>query len=275
MFVLGACFGSFLCCQARRLEINESNKKKKKLGKRSVCLECGYKLKWYDNVPIISWLILKGKCRKCHKKIGIAEILAEVLTGLAFLMVGTTLDIDWMSVYGTTDFIITMVFLIVVAFLAIYDGIYGKLPTTWLIVAIVVGLIKVIALNIVVTVQGGFDVTMVYRPLIAVAILGGVYLALYWASKGKWVGDGDWLLGVAIGLSLMHWWFALVTLFLSNVIACSIMTPIVIRQQKKNKKKKTSVGETPIYFGPFMVIAFVIVYTFSSWLIWVLEGFYM
>ena len=264
MFVLGACFGSFLCCQARRLEIKESNKKKKKLGKRSVCLECGYKLKWYDNVPIISWLILKGKCRKCHKKIGIAEILAEVLTGLAFLMVGTTLDIDWMSVYGTTDFIITMIFLIVVAFLAIYDGICGKLPTAWLIVAIVVGLIKVIALNIVVTVQGGFDASMVYMPLAAVAILGGVYLVLYLISKGKWVGDGDWLLGTAIGLALMEPWLALVTLFIANVLACAVMAPVV----KKTKNAK-------IYFGPFMVIGFVIAYTFSEFFFYALSGFYM
>ena len=276
MFILGACFGSFLCCQARRMEIKRTAKKKKDLGKRSVCLHCGYRLKWYDNIPIFSWLVLKGKCRKCHKKIGIAEIIAEVLTGLAFLMIGTTLDIDWMSTYGTTHFIITTVFLIAVVFLAIYDGMYGLLPTTWLIVAMVIGLIKVIALNIVVGVLDGFDPSLIYMPLAAVAILGGVYLILYKVSKGKWVGEGDWILGVAIGLSLMHPWLALITLFLANVIACGVMAPIVYKKNKNStSKKKTSVGETQIYFGPFMVIGFVIAYTFSEFFFYALSGFYM
>ena len=60
LFILGACFGSFLCCQARRLRIKDKHGKKsvKKLGSRSVCLHCKAKLKWYDNIPIISWLIL-------------------------------------------------------------------------------------------------------------------------------------------------------------------------------------------------------------------------
>ena len=268
MFILGACFGSFLCCQARRMEYKEAKKGKKKkapkLNKRSVCLKCGYKLKWYDNIPIISWLLLKGKCRECKEKIGIAEILAEVLTGLAFLMLGTTLDMEWMSVRGTADFILTFIFLISVVFLAIYDGISGKLPLTWLIVAIVIGAIKVITINIIVTMLDGFDPSLIYMPIAAVAILGGVYLILYIVSKGKWVGDGDWLLGTAIGLALMEPWLALITLFIANVLACAVMAPVV----KKTKNAK-------IYFGPFMVIGFVIVYTFSEFFFYALSGFYV
>lgn len=264
MFILGACFGSFLCCQARRIEYKNDKRKKKKLSKRSVCLECGYKLKWYDNVPIVSWLVLKGKCRKCHKKIGLGEILAEVLTGLAFLMIGTTLDMEWMSVRGTADFIFTTVFLISVAFLAIYDGLYGKLPVIGLIVAIVIAVVKVITINIIVGVLDGFEPSLIYMPIASAAILGGIYLILYVTSKGKWVGDGDWLLGLAIGIALMEPWLALITLFVANVLACAVMAPVV----KKTKNAK-------IYFGPFMVVAFVIVYTFSEFFFYALSGFYM
>ena len=262
MFILGACFGSFLCCQARRINLKESKKKRKKLGKRSVCLSCGYKLKWYDNIPIISWLMLKGKCRKCHKKIGLMEILAEVLTAVAFLMIGTTLDIDWIVSYEVVNFAFTLVFLISVAFLAIYDGLYGKLPLTGLIIAIVIAFVKTVTLNIMYMSTGWrFEWGMVYMPLGAVAILGGVYLVLYLLSKGKWVGDGDWLLGTAIGLCLGHPWLALITLFLANLIACLVMAPVV----KKTKNTK-------IYFGPFMVIGFVIAYTFSTFFFFALGG---
>ena len=86
MFILGACFGSFLCCQARRLRLKEGKKpKSKKLPARSICLSCGYQLKWYDNLPIFSWLLLRGKCRKCRQKIGILEVLSELGLALAFL----------------------------------------------------------------------------------------------------------------------------------------------------------------------------------------------
>ena len=67
------------------------------------------------------------------------------------------------------------------------------------------------------------------------------------------MGDGDWLLGTALGLALASPWLSLITLFLANVLACLVMAPVV----HKNKRKK-------IYFGPFMVIAFIITLTFAD-----------
>lgn len=292
MFILGACFGSFLCCQARRLEYKSEDKEKKKkknsrkskpqkLGKRSICLECGYQLKWYDNIPIFSWLFLKGKCKKCHKPIGYAEIIAEVLTGIAFLMIGTTLDLEWMSVRGTADFIITMILLIVVVFLAIYDGISGKLPVLWLWIAIAIGAIKVVIINIIVGMMDGFDPSLIYMPLAAVAILGGVYWILHLVAGGSLVGDGDWLLGVAIGLALMEPWLALITLFVANVLACLITLMIyysdylLSKKNEKRKRKYKTLRHLKIYFGPYMVVAFVIAYTFSELLFYPLGYFFM
>ena len=90
--------------------------------------------------------------------------------------------------------------------------------------------------------------------VLSVAVLGGVYLLLYIISKGKWVGDGDWILGSALALVLGTPWLALVTLFLANFLACMVMLQMIKRL--KNHK---------IYFGPFLVIAFVIVYSFSEY----------
>ena len=259
LFIIGACIGSFLCCQARRVYLLDTEKKK--LGKRSVCLHCGYKLKWYDNIPIISWLLLRGKCRKCHKKIGLMEITSEILSGLAFLAIGTTIELRWFETINWILIGAILVFAASVIYLAIYDGAYGKLPVTGLVVAIALGFIYCVLNQIFMAPYYGVDLWTFLNPVISVAILGGVYLVLWWVSKGKWVGDGDWLLGTAIGLALIHPWLALVALFVANVLACIVMAPIV----KKSKNKK-------IYFGPFMVVAFVIVYTFSDFFFYAIGG---
>ena len=259
MFILGACFGSFLCCQARRSE----SKSKKPLGNRSVCLHCGQKLKWYDNIPILSWLILRGKCRHCGKKIGSAEILSEILMAVAFVMIGTILDAETMFTKALSiwDFIgyVTWALLfietVVLGYLAIYDGIYGKMPMAYLIVAIVIGLITT-ALRLAQAqelLRAGAVVEIFFDPVISVALYGGVYFILYKVSKGKWVGDGDWLVGTAIALMLFVPWLTLVSLFIANVLACVIMLPAFLR--KKRQK---------IYFAPFMVAGFIIVSTFVT-----------
>lgn len=249
LFILGACLGSFLCCQARRLNIKQKfgKKAKQKLGSRSVCLHCNTKLKWYDNIPIFSWLFLAGKCRSCHHKIGILEFLSEIGLATSFLVIGTTINPDSATINTWLIFIFTILATIVLAFLAIYDGAYGELPMQFLCLAILLGLAVAFLKQSQVVALSGFSSEIILNPLGSVAILGGLYLLLYLISKGKWVGDGDWLLGIAIGLALNSPWLALFALLISNILACFIMLPFVI----KNKNKQ-------IYFGPFMVAAFVI-----------------
>lgn len=254
LFILGACFGSFLCCQARRLRLKETAKgKTKKLNSRSVCLQCGYQLKWYDNIPIFSWLFLRGKCRKCGKRIGFAEILSEVGLALAFLALGTTIDLTTASALDWAIFATTLLLTLSLAFLAIYDGAYGELPTRYLTVSIICAIILSCLKEWLILSSSSFTPEIILKPLASAAILGGLYLILYLVSAGKWVGDGDWLLGTAIGLALADPWLSLITLFIANVLACLVMAPTL----KKNKHKK-------IYFGPFMVVAFIIALTFAN-----------
>lgn len=264
LFILGCCFGSFLCCQARRLHARETAKGKKhhaKFGSRSVCLSCNYQLKWYDNIPIFSWLLLRGKCRKCGKKIGLAEFFSELSLGLAFLALGTTLDINSATVLGWAILIATLILMLLLGFLAIYDGIYGELPTVYLMSSIACAIIILclkewLALSIT-----PFSLENILNPVASLAILGGLYFILYFASKGKWVGDGDWLLGTALGLALASPWLAIVTLFIANVLACLVMAPLM----RKTRAKK-------IYFGPFMVSAFVITLTFADFFYYAIGG---
>ncbi len=251
LFILGACFGSFLCCQARRLKLKETHHKS--LGKRSVCLNCKTKLKWYENLPIFSWLFLKGKCRHCGKKIGLTEILSELGLALAFLALGTTIDITSASLVEWLIFGFTLVFTLSLGFLAIYDGTYGELPVPFLVLSIILAVIVLGFKEWLWLSNSAFSVDFILNPLFSVLILGGLYLALYLISKGKWVGDGDWVLGLAIGLALAIPWLALITLFLANLFACLVMLPVV----KKSKNRR-------IYFGPFLVIAFIVTTSLPS-----------
>lgn len=77
IFIFGLIWGSFLNVVAYRLIQEQS------LGGRSVCPHCNHQLAWYDNIPLISWLALRGKCRTCAQPISFLYPFIELLTGLS------------------------------------------------------------------------------------------------------------------------------------------------------------------------------------------------
>lgn len=268
MFILGAIFGSFLCCQARRLRRKE--KHQKSLGSRSVCLHCKHQLKWYENLPIISWCLQGGKCRHCGHSIGSAELLSELLTAIVLTLVATTIHAPTASPAAWLIFAATVIFTLLLIFLAIYDGLYGELPTLLLtfsiICAIIISVLRIWALFS--TSPLGLSWSLVadpldllnldptanlFSPLVAALLLGGLYLLLYLVSHGRWVGDGDWLLAGAIGLALGTPFAALIALFVANFSACLVAAPSALKRKRHQ-----------IYFGPFLVAAFVITLAFCG-----------
>lgn len=82
IFVLGTIIGSFLNVCIFRIPLEQSI-----AFPPSHCMNCGKRLKWYDMFPIISWIILKGKCRYCKSKISYRYPLVEFVTGIIFLAI--------------------------------------------------------------------------------------------------------------------------------------------------------------------------------------------
>ncbi len=80
LFIFGICAGSFISCLVYRLNHNLT------LSGRSVCDHCGKQLAWYDNIPLFSYLILRGKCRKCQSPIPFQYFLTELITGILFVL---------------------------------------------------------------------------------------------------------------------------------------------------------------------------------------------
>ena len=82
IFLIGVSIGSFINVIIIRLPKNQSV-----IHPRSKCVKCKKNILWYDNIPIISWLILKGKCRFCQESFSISYLLIELLLGLIFLYI--------------------------------------------------------------------------------------------------------------------------------------------------------------------------------------------
>ena len=77
--VLGLCIGSFLNVVAYRVPLGRSV-----VRGRSHCPSCRATIVWYDDIPVLSWLLLRGRCRRCHAPISGWYPLGELLTGVAF-----------------------------------------------------------------------------------------------------------------------------------------------------------------------------------------------
>lgn len=87
IFAAGLIIGSFLNCLIYRLEISEQGWLKKMIFGRSFCPNCRHTLAWYDLIPVLSFVFLKGRCRYCKKRISIQYPLVELVTGILFVFV--------------------------------------------------------------------------------------------------------------------------------------------------------------------------------------------
>lgn len=233
----------------------EYKRLKKLLGKkvrtdRSRCLECGYGLKWYDLIPIVSWLTLKGRCRSCKHPIGLFEPLIELGMVAFFILsymfwplgLGTGLEIAHFVLWLTAGVVMAMLFA--------YDTKWYLLPDRLVIALGVIGLA--------ITIIAGLNTDTLGVTLLsaagAVGVLAGLYAVLYGVSRGQWVGLGDVKLGIGLGLLLFNWQLAFIALFLANFIGCLIVIPLMMVK----KLKRTS----RIPFGPLLIVG-----TILAWFI--------
>ncbi|NCN06992.1 MAG: prepilin peptidase [Candidatus Pacebacteria bacterium CG_4_9_14_3_um_filter_40_12] len=243
IFLLGIVFGSFL-----NVVIVRSIRDESWVTGRSHCDICGKTIAWYDNIPLLSYLVLGGRCRHCKEAIAISHPIVEGLTGVLFL---------WWYIGFSLFFKLTQEPFVVLQ------------PLFWLAVAAILIVIfftdilvflipdkAVIALSaLVVVYQGALLWAGIMQPLdFLYSVLGMVgavlfFFSLWYFTRGRGLGFGDVKLIAPLSL-LMGWPSLIIGLFASFIVGAVVGIGFVLVGKKKMKQ--------PIPFGPFLIIGTVI-----------------
>lgn len=230
IFILGLLIGSFLNVCIYRIPRGESI-----AYPPSHCTSCGNKIKYYDLIPVISWIFLRGKCRKCNEKISSRYALIEITTAILFLLTYFEYGV---SIY-LLRFLILIPFLIVIAMID-YDTMDVYATTTWFAIATGIALL---GLNFYL---GEPVVTYLYGGLLGTGIITLIILLskLILGTEGMGWGDAEicGLCGLFLGLKLTF-----VMMFFSFIIG-GVIGVYLLWFKKKN-------GRSEMPFGPSIIIS--------------------
>ncbi|MFS4459680.1 prepilin peptidase [Bdellovibrio sp. HCB2-146] len=226
-FIFGAIFGSFANVVIYRLPKEESIVKP-----GSHCYSCKKPVKWYDNIPIFSWFILRGKCRHCGAKFSFRYPLVEFITGVLFVLCYHYAGWTW----SLPEYLLFCFGLVICTFIDIDHMI---LPDEFTLSGIVIGLVGA-ALNP----QREF-LDAFFGVLMGGGFLWAMAYIYYLFTKQEGMGGGDIKLLAWIGAVLG--WKAIPFVIMSSAIVGSVVGLILARKQKAGLK-------TVIPFGPYLAL---------------------
>ena len=241
VILLGGLWGSFANVCIYRLRIEKGV-----ISGRSYCPKCKKKILWYDNIPLISYFLLNGKCRKCKKKISFQYSLVEFLSIFTFFSIyyfyGITLTTLLLMILSLTFIIIFFI-----------DLKHFIIPNVLTYSMMTLGFIK------------SFDPNLdIIFPNYINSLVGGIFgyliiwcIIFFYKQIRKKEGMG---LGDAKLLAVIGFWFGWISIpfviFLSSTIALIYVTPNLL-----NKSKKLS---SQIPFGPHIILATIIFVIFKD-----------
>lgn len=187
---------------------------------RSHCMKCGYQLKWYDLVPLFSWLFLKGKCRKCKEKISVQYPLIEGLNGILYMLV--------FFKYGLSiESLLYCLLISALLALSVIDFRTYEIPIGFNIFIAILGLIRV-----------GTDLSHWSDYAIGFVSVSGLLLIIYLVTKGRGIGGGDVKLMAACGL-LIGWKLVIFSFMVGCVLGAVIH---VIRMKVSGEGRVLALG---------------------------------
>jgi leader peptidase (prepilin peptidase)/N-methyltransferase len=231
--VVGLCFGSFLNVCILRLPRDQSL-----LRPRSTCPQCKQPIAWRDNIPVFSWLWLRGKCRWCHKPISlqypVIEALVGVLFGAAVLGYGLTLQALSAAVFGT-----------ILLGIAITDARHYLIPDEYTWSGLIVGLLVALGDGV-----PGF-LEALLGAAVGFGLLWGVAQAGAWVFKEEAMGGGDIKMMAMVG-SFVGWRGVLLTVFAGAALGSLIFVPLSL------KKKRL------VPFGVFLAVGAAVTFVFGD-----------
>ena len=232
VIMLGALWGSFANVCIFRLP-----KEKGVVSGRSYCPKCKKKIVWYDNIPIISFFLLGGKCRKCKKSISIQYVIVEAINIVSFITIYYFFGVSVITV---------LLMMLSISFLIIFfiDFEHFIIPNVLTFPMMIVGFLK------------SFDPNLPSLfPNYINSLIGGLFgygviwsIIYFYKQLRKKEGMG---LGDAKLLAVVGFWFGWISipfvLFLSSVLALLWVAPDLIKKSKKLTSQ--------IPFGPYIILA--------------------
>lgn len=240
IFLYGIVIGSFLNVLIYRLPKHENI-----ATKRSHCMECGYQLKWYDLIPLFSYLFLRGRCRKCGTRISIQYPIIEAVNGILYVLIFLR--------YGLTieTLLYCLLFSALLA-LSVIDFRTFEIPVGFNIFILVLGLVRVAT---------DYKNWLLY--LIGLVSVSLFLFAIFAISKGRGIGGGDVKLMAATGL-LLGWKLNL----LGFIMGCILGSIIHIIRMKVSKEGRT------LAMGPYLSLGVVLTVFFGEYIIsWYMSFF--
>lgn len=249
VFLFGTLIGSFLNVVIFRHNTGRG------LGGRSGCLTCNKALAWYELIPIVSFLLQRGKCRKCSTSFSILYPAVELFTGVVFLLIFSRFV--FFLPYTLHDFIYFVSFYAIIFSLLIviagYDIRHKIIPNT-----LVYPFIGIAFLGLFLSKYG----VLQFHPASLSSIFAGFWIALpllllFAVSRGKWLGFGDVKLAVGMGLLLgvSRGFSALILSFWIGAVVSVII--LLLTSSKKVSMK------TEIPFAPFLILGTMIAFFFD------------
>ncbi len=220
VFLIGACVGSFCSALLHRTRYGGSM-----IAGRSECVSCKHRLGPLDLVPIASWLARRGRCRYCRAPVSWQYPAVEIAFGLLFLAAyyrscgGDAVCVGHDSLAAAGRLAVFVIFL---GLVFVYDARHGEIPDKFSITGAVLG----------------FLINIFIQPsawawyLLAAAVGAGFFGAQYALSRGKWVGDGDILLGAMLG-AMLGWPGVLTAVFGAYIIGLLVVIALMATGKKK------------------------------------------
>ncbi len=244
-FLLGMCLGSFL--NVIVLRVNEPHKygDRKKVYEgiawgRSKCPKCKKQIQWRDNIPLLSYIRLGGKCRNCRTTISLQYPIVEVLLGILWLGVATAVT---NGVWSLSQAVFGSVILTLLAGLLISDLIFMTLPDVFMfpLFLLVVGL-RIYSV--------GMSEWIIILPYIVSSLAAGITFFALWAlTSGHGMGFGDVEYVVIMGL-LLGFPQIIVGLFIAFLSGAIVGLGLLLWRRKGWKSK--------LPFGPFLILGTVV-----------------
>lgn len=220
VFIYGILVGSFLNVCIYRIPKHESI-----VTTPSHCMSCGYGLKWYDLVPVFSWLCLRGKCRKCKAPISVQYPIIEALNGILWVVV---IAVCGMTVEGVLYCLFTSALIV----LSVIDFRTYEIPFGINVFIAVLGAIRLVT-----------DLSGWFLYVLGMVLVSGIFYIAYLVTKGRGMGGGDIKLMAVAGLLL-----GAPKVFLAMIVGCALAVVI------HSIRMKVSGVEHKLAFGPYLAV---------------------